>query len=213
MGDKKTLLFGFHKAKEPNSPFYNRLISWWTNGPYCHVEIFYKDYDDYLKKFSSSPEDGYVRTKKTELYIRGYDFIPFEVTEEQFKIFKTYERELKCGKYDWPGILGFIIPTKDRSDQWFCSETTSNYLKIIGYKHMWKVEPSEVSPNRLARILNKGGYKTYGLECTNFKEEDIRAILLNMLDKPIETKDPDYDKSTFWDLFKRKKKKKCRKDS
>jgi len=213
MGKKITLLFGFHKAVEPNSPSYNRLISWWTKGPYCHVEIFYKDDDGFLKKFSSSPECGYVRTKKTEFYVEGYDFVPFTITEEQYKIFKEYEQELLCGKYDWAGIIGFILPTKDRSKQWFCSEVTSNYLKIIGYRKMWKIEPSEVSPNKLASIFIEEGRSVIGIDNKNKNIRQTKTYLRSILNNPKEVKDPDYNKSTFWDLFKTKEKKKCIKDT
>jgi len=205
---RKTILFGFHKADEPNSPFYNRIIAWWTNGPYCHVEIFFKDDDRLLKKFSSSPEDGCVRVKPTSFYVEGYDYIPYELTENEFKILKDYINELKGGKYDWAGILGFILPTKDRSNEWFCSETTSNYLKILGFKGMWKIEPSEVSPNKLADILKDTGHPVLGLSFKYPYAEKLEDKLRKLLEFPTETVDHDYDKTTFWDLFKKKKRKK-----
>jgi len=62
----------------------------------------------------------------------------------------------KDKKYDWFGIFGFVIPTKDRTNRWFCSEWVSNALKISGCEKLFTKNPSKISPNELYKILTKG---------------------------------------------------------
>jgi len=51
------------------------------------------------------------------------------------------------------GMVGFILPLKDREKEWFCSEWVSNALKISGCKKLWTKEPNKISPNKLYKIL------------------------------------------------------------
>ena len=137
----------FYKGlSAPGRDWTDWLICKWTHGPYSHVELVI-DGDGY----SSSPEDGKVRKTKHTIDEETWDYIDIEYLNES-DILKFFMMT-KGSKYDWLGILGFIIPFKDRTNKWFCSEWVSNAMKISGCVRLWKLEPSKISPNKLYRIL------------------------------------------------------------
>ena len=133
----------FYKAK---GDWKDKLIRLWTKGPYSHVEII--DEDGYM--YSSSPRDKGVRKKAHEFNPDKWDYVEVEINPG---LLKNFFEETKGEHYDLAGILGFVIPVKDRTNRWFCSEWCSNVLKISGHKAMWKQEPSKISPNRLYKLL------------------------------------------------------------
>lgn len=138
----------FYKGlSAPNRNWTDWLICKWTRGKYSHVEIIV---DDYM--YSSSPREKGVRRKKHTFDNNSWDYIDIEYLNESdiLKFFLMTENS----KYDWLGILGFILPFKDRTNKWFCSEWVSNAMKISGCESIWKLEPSKISPNKLYKVLN-----------------------------------------------------------
>ena len=135
----------FYKAK---GNYKDKLIRIWTNGQYSHVEIII---DGYM--YSSSPRDGGVRKKKHTYNTDKWEYINIKFIKKNniIEFFKMTKKD----KYDWFGILGFIIPIKDRTHDWFCSEWVSNALKISECKKLWTKEPSKISPNKLYNILKE----------------------------------------------------------
>ena len=137
----------FYKGlSAPGKDWTDWLICKWTRGPYSHVELVIGDY-----MYSSSPRDGKVRRKTHIFDDKTWDYVEIDNINEQ-NIIEFYDIT-RGNNYDWLGILGFIIPIKDRTNKWFCSEWVSNALKISGYEKLWKQEPSKISPNKLYRIL------------------------------------------------------------
>jgi len=136
----------FYKSNQPKADYQDKLIAWWTGGIYSHTELII---DGYM--YSTSPRDKTVR-KKEHIYNEDiWDYV--EVGNVDVDKILTFFEMTKNQKYDWLGILGFIIPFKDRTDKWFCSEWVSNALKIAGCKKLWLQEPSKISPNKLYDIL------------------------------------------------------------
>jgi hypothetical protein len=136
----------FYKAHQGNLT--DKVISWWTNGKYSHVELIIDD-----MMYSTSPRDRCVRVKKHKFDKNVWDYIEINNVDEA-KIIEFFEMT-KGQRYDWLGILGFVVPLKDRTNDWFCSEWCSNALKIAGCKKLWKQEPSKISPNKLYKILKE----------------------------------------------------------
>jgi len=127
---------------------YSKLIRWWTRGKYSHVEIVVGSY-----QYSSI--EGIGVRKEWHKYDRSeWDYV--DVYDLNIDDVLEFFEMTKGHKYDKIGILGFIIPLKDRTNEWFCSEWCSNALKISGYKVMWNKEPSKISPNKLYKMLTKG---------------------------------------------------------
>ena len=138
----------FYKGlSAPHRDFFDWVICKWTRGKYSHVELII---DGFM--YSSSPRDGRVRKTQHTTDNKSWDYVEVEIKEANVIDFFNMTQG---NKYDWLGILGFIIPIKDRTNEWFCSEWVSNALKISGCKKLWKLEPSKISPNRLYKILTK----------------------------------------------------------
>ena len=136
----------FYKAfNNPNARWDDKLIAFYTKGKYSHVELIINGY-----MYSSSPRDGRVRKTQHTTDNKSWDYVEIEIKEANVIDFFNMTQG---NKYDWLGILGFIIPIKDRTNEWFCSEWVSNALKISGCEKLWKLEPSKISPNRLYKIL------------------------------------------------------------
>jgi len=158
----RRVALAFMRADTPDSIFkkiYRKAIAIWTKGPYSHVEFLYiDDSDKRIKEFTADPSMGRVRIKNFEedLNMYNWDFISFDITEDEWNKFINYRDSVLNDRYDWLGIFGFIAPLKDRETQWFCSEVNSNYLKILGEKIIWKLEPSRISPNLLYKLAMTG---------------------------------------------------------
>jgi len=151
---------------DTKAPWYKKLyrkaIAWWTKGPYSHVElIWYDDDKNELRTFSAVPTVRKVREANGEDVLKEgeWDAITFDITEDEWYTFVKYKNLLLGERYDWLGIFGFILPFKDRTKEWFCSEITSNYLKIIGAESFWFLEPSKISPNKLYSLALKMCYR------------------------------------------------------
>ena len=137
----------FYKGlSAPNRNWQDKLICLWTKGQYSHVELIVYDY-----MYSSSPTSGKVRKEPHTIDNDVWEYVSIDNVNTD-NILEFFELT-KGKKYDWLGILGFIIPLKDRTDKWFCSEWVSNALKISGYKNLWIQEPSKISPNKLYKIV------------------------------------------------------------
>ena len=140
------IIIAFYKANQSKADWQDKLIAKYTKGKYSHVEIVI---DSYM--YSSSPRDGGVRRKKHIVNNEIWDYISLPIKANN--ILEFYN-QTKNNKYDWLGILGFILPFKDRTNEWFCSEWCSNALKIGEYKDLFIHEPSKISPNKLYDILS-----------------------------------------------------------
>ena len=173
----------FYKADNPKAKMVDKIISIWTRGPYSHTELLIEKehidhiYPDlaleanvnrvkaYIKgleekpmlddfkyyMFSSSGSYGGVRVMTHDVDHDQWDYItvPVNSISSIVEFFKTINGK----KYDWLGILGFVIPIKDCTERWYCSESDSNALKISGCKKLWYREPSKIDPNKLYKIL------------------------------------------------------------
>jgi len=136
----------FYKANQFHADWSDKLIAWWTNGIYSHTELII---DGFM--YSTSPRDGKVR-KKEHIYDENiWSYV--EINNVDVNKILEFFQMTDGHKYDWLGIFGFIIPFKDRTNEWFCSEWVSNALKIAGYKKLWTKEPNKISPNKLYEIL------------------------------------------------------------
>jgi len=139
----------FYKAKQGNQV--DKTISWFTEGLYSHCEIVISNpNNDTLTMYSSSGRDGGVRIKEHTYDENKWEYVNIEL---DYDVLTDIYSKTKHDKYDYTGILGFILPFKDRTNQWFCSEWVSNVLKCSGHKELWLLEPSKISPNRLYGIL------------------------------------------------------------
>lgn len=138
---------------------FDRLIDAWTNGPYSHAELWLDGPAHMARCFSSSSRDGGTRYKVIDLDSGKWDAIALPFTELDRWIIERHIAELGHKKYDWLGILGFVLPWGEHDDNdRFCSEICLELIQTRGYL---MVDPSgvrykawQVSPVRLAAIAS-----------------------------------------------------------
>jgi len=149
-----TMILGFRRTDVNDTAFTSKLIAAWTNGPYSHVAIILKVNGEYV---SYEAKEGRGKVVKNEHILNDinasrYDYVHVPINNQD--VIVEFLESIVDQKYDYAGIIGFVLPFKDRSDMWFCSEVASNVLKIDGYKPMWYLEPSSVSPNLLFNLVS-----------------------------------------------------------
>ena len=123
----------FYKAKHGN--FVDKLIAWWTNSEYSHVELVIND-----AWYSTSPRDLKVRKAYLIPNEKHWDFIDIKI--DQNKVEDFYSRT-KGAKYDWLGIsLTQIINLEIHNPKkWFCSEWVA---KALGLKNTNRYSPQDL---------------------------------------------------------------------
>jgi uncharacterized protein YycO len=115
----------FYKARY--GKIWDKLIGLWTFGPYSHVEILFSD----GVCFSSSPRDGGVRFKNIHILPERWTAIDMPTDQEE-NIKKWCEKKVGL-RYDWWGILGFVLPfVRQERKAWYCSEICITALKKFG---------------------------------------------------------------------------------
>lgn len=138
-------------AKKPNS-LYERLVCWWTHGPYYHCSMVFSD----SVMFEALPSFG-VRMVVLESYDPAlWDAVEIPMSPiEEAEVEQWAAKEVGC-KYDWAGLIWSQILHIPRShpDKWFCSEFIVDALQQIA--RFPGVKPCTVSPNSLARMLKRG---------------------------------------------------------
>jgi len=137
--------------------FGDKLIRWWTsdlsskvNGTwkdsYSHVELLFSD--GYM--FSASQYHNICRFRKFNPGSSAWVTVTTDADEEAVRMFCE---EVNGSKYDYLGILGFVIGTKHAEDKYFCSEVVVRALQSSG--RLGTVISSTTSPNKLYRLLNR----------------------------------------------------------
>ena len=115
---------------------FNRVVSWWMNGPYSHSELIL---DDGIC-ISSSFMDSGVRYKRIVFNPDHWDFV--EIGPETPIIRERIAKLLmpKPRKFDLLGLAGFVVrPISGDNDQIYCSEAV---LTILGLVDPWRFDPN-----------------------------------------------------------------------
>ncbi|RCL01495.1 MAG: hypothetical protein JSC085_000379 [Candidatus Tokpelaia sp. JSC085] len=119
------------------------LIRTVTSGFYSHCEIAVVQKHGLFDCYSSSKRDGGVRHKIMLLPADKWHLIPLTATPGQVLAFY---RKHQGKKYDWWGVIGFILYHKSDDRQLFCSEFCAEFL---GLSESWRY-----SPNLLHALLS-----------------------------------------------------------
>ena len=141
----------FHKGSR--GTLFSKLICWKTGEPYSHVELVFdfKITTALSLCFSADEKDGGTRFKEIDL---NDEWLLVDVPETvaNFKKAFNYARKHNNLKYDWLGIIGFVLPFGEHDDNdRFCSEIVCEILQVsLGW---WpEVKPWQVSPGRLYEL-------------------------------------------------------------
>ena len=140
----------------------NKLVRWWTSPlnykfsskwkkTFSHVEIVFSD----GMMFSASQYENRVRFK--EHSFTGKAWVRYNLCinpKDEAKIRESCNKLVsKDTKYDYFGVLGFILPfkTQDKNKE-FCSEVCTTELQPY-IEEIKPLVPSETSPNAMAFAL------------------------------------------------------------
>lgn len=151
---KLNVKLAFKLTNKKTGTFVGKVIGWWTNSLYYHVELIVGDY-----WISSNAESKGVTIsplqplKHTWEY---YDLGTIELLENQFEVFKDFIKQQEHKKYDWLGIIlsQTIKLNWHSSNKWFCSEIVTKLLQLLLVKDVLNLDPNKVSPADLARLFN-----------------------------------------------------------
>lgn len=125
----------FYKGK---GTLFDRAVQWWTSSPYSHCEIVLDVDTGKVENLcaSSSFRDKGVRIKLIDLTTGRWDLVDIPWADEEAV---TDWFLLHSGEgYDTIGLLGFVIPFRDISDKWFCSEAC---VEALGFSSSETIDP------------------------------------------------------------------------
>ncbi|WP_409482587.1 hypothetical protein [Noviherbaspirillum sp. ST 5-3] len=132
----------FYKGR---TRLFNRFVSWWTSGPYSHVEAVFDGFqslDAPVLCASSSFMDGGVRMKMIELTPAHWDILDIPAIDST-QVCEWFHKHVGC-RYDLVGLLSTSCPIKQDRDRFFCNEAIGT---ASGLRDAWRF-----NPNSFARI-------------------------------------------------------------
>jgi hypothetical protein len=138
---------------------FDRLIQWWTRGPYSHVEVVtHRSNSGAAWCISSSWMDGGVRGKWMVLNPARWDVIVLPDIDSA--VAHRWLAQHAGSGYDWAGLLGFVWrPVAGDARRWFCSEAGAD---ICGLLEPWRFNPNDLAA--VAFALAGGGHFVAGLQ-------------------------------------------------
>jgi len=141
-----TIYIAFYKGRGGNwwQRTQDRLIGFFTRGRYSHCEIAVQTAGINYQCFTASPRDGGARAKSMPLPPAKWDLITVDASYDDVINFYALH---KGKKYDWLGVIGFVLHTKQSLNRYFCSEYCAEFL---GFPEPWRF-----SPNDLYAILKR----------------------------------------------------------
>lgn len=127
-----SLIVAFYKDR---GHFFNRMVNWWTGGPYSHVELLFND----GKSASSSNRDRGVRYKYIQYSADRWDFIELDDKFSDADARAFFDKN-SHRKYDYLGLFGFVWRAhKGSKNRLFCSESV---MSALGFKESWRYCPN-----------------------------------------------------------------------
>lgn len=124
------------------------LIGICTLSKYSHVELVFYD----GMSFSSTAKDG-VRFAKIE-FDDKWDVLDYPVLPIYESVMRDFAEAQNGKKYDWMGIVGFVIPIHEDRKRWFCTEVIVAAFQRVGL-FAKLTPPSRVIPIRLYKAARK----------------------------------------------------------
>lgn len=155
----KIAFYHYPEGKPWYQVLHHLLVSWWTNGPYTHIEVILEEKGKGVYTCgSSSARDGGVRVKNMSLPVSKWDIIEFDSTPNDLLKAKKFFEENSGRKYDYLAWLGFLFRVyKGERKKIFCSEAA---LSSVGFIQTWRYDPNSMVPLILrlpgAKFVQKG---------------------------------------------------------
>lgn len=146
----------FYKSTRPGlAGVFNRLVRWWTRGPYSHVELIINplvQHRGLYTCYSSSAMDGGVRTKLIDLCPARWDIVELNPALYDAEAARIWYLLHMGAKFDFRGIFGGVIRSvADDREKYFCSESVA---AALGFDEPWRFDP-----NTLYAVLRREATK------------------------------------------------------
>lgn len=151
----------FYKGR---TRLFNRFVSWWTSGPYSHVEAIFdgfQGFDDPVLCGSSSFMDGGIRLKMIELERDHWDILDVP-SIDGIQVLNWFNDHLNA-KYDVVGLLSTSCPIRQDRRRFFCNEAVGT---AAGLCDAWRFNPNSFA--RVCELL--GGVWVQGGPTQEFQE-------------------------------------------
>lgn len=128
-------MFELYFYKAEYGSWVDKLIAWWTDSKYSHVELHVGN----GQFFSSSPREGEVRYKYIDIKQEHWDIVLLPVDT---KVDLIRMEGLIGKKYDWLGIFmhQFLPLNTQWSFKWWCSEAIGYVLGLDNFR----INPQEL---------------------------------------------------------------------
>jgi len=153
MVPRQRIKIAFYKS---HGDWRNKVIRWWTKSKYTHAELVLPGGSTWL---SISPIlSSRVASREMPEYDPDcWDFLEFEISDEQLQIILNFFEDTEGNRYDWIGmILSQFLPfAVKRRERWYCSEWIAYALRIAGVFHWREIkiyDRCDLSPGVLYRI-------------------------------------------------------------
>jgi hypothetical protein len=139
--------------------WHNRLIRWWTKSPYSHAELILADGVTWIS-ISPFAEQKVVAKAKVLYDNKVWDFLEFEVTEQQHADILKFYDHTAGQRYDWIGmLLSQFLPFRIKQhNRWYCSQWIAYALMlsdVVSWQKKAIFDYSDLSPGFLFNMLNE----------------------------------------------------------
>ena len=140
------------KELKENSPYYSKLICWYTNSKFYHVEVILKDI------WISSQEGEGVHVAPLKPLNNKWCYVDLGeavLSKREYVDVMNWINEQVDKKYDWTGIVfsQFLPASIHHSNKWFCSEISCRLLQLLKYEQVQGIQPETLSPGDLAKLF------------------------------------------------------------
>lgn len=141
----------FKELKE-DSPTISKLVGWYTDSKYGHVELIIDDLwissaegGVHVSKLTPNHNDRWAILELNDITISGHKYS---------EILAWLNIQDPAG-YDWTGIIlsQFIPLDIDDPNKWFCSEIVTKVLQLLEIQQVLGLDPSDASPGTLAKLF------------------------------------------------------------
>lgn len=146
-----TPVLAFRRVTEKSDKI-GKLINWWCNSTYYHVELIIEDH-----WISATPDKAIMINDLKPLDHESYDYLTLPevtITKKTYDDFWKFIKSIDGKPYNMYGLLynqviGFNIYFKT----YFCSELVIEMLQYLGYGELFGRQSSEFSPQDVYDIF------------------------------------------------------------
>ena len=130
----------------------SRVIKWFTRSEFSHVSLIFHMHG-YAQEIEAIQGEGVIQHKPHTS--RHKEFLDLAVPVSYEQILNIHINAMRCigAKYDWKGVISFLLHRKKHTlDKFFCSEFNAYQLLKGGYP-ISRRAPYRQSPDNVMESL------------------------------------------------------------